>query len=110
MATCEFSLALHQMMGETDRSHTKDIKFEDWYPQGCEVANRKYATDRSLKSSKAQKGQGRSGAAIVSLACAARSEMQSGDQGCEDFNERSTQFLVSRFLLPEPGCGAHAKH
>jgi hypothetical protein len=78
------------MMDETDRSHRKDTKFEDWHPQGVMVANRKDATDRSLTSSKAQEGQGRSGAAIVSLACAARSEMQSGDLGCEDFNERST--------------------
>src|SRR6266481_6149564 len=31
---CEFSLALHQMMAETDRSHTEDTKFEDWAQAG----------------------------------------------------------------------------
>ena len=46
----------------------------------------------------------------LSPACSAKSEMQSGDLDYEDFNERSTQLLVSGFLLPEPGCGAHAKH
>jgi hypothetical protein len=42
---------------------------------------------------RSQKGKGTSGAAIASLACSATSEMQTGDLGCEDFNERSTDFL-----------------
>src|SRR4029077_5909741 len=43
------TIDIAQMMEETDRSHIKDIKFEDWHPQGVRwVATNKYATDRSL--------------------------------------------------------------
>jgi NAD(P)-dependent dehydrogenase (short-subunit alcohol dehydrogenase family) len=32
------------------------------------------------------------------------------DLDYENLNERPAQFLASRFLLPKPDCGAHAKH
>ena len=38
------------------------------------------------------------------------SEMQTADLGCEDFNERSTEFLVRGSVFTLSGFGAHAKH
>src|SRR5262249_19176036 len=45
----------------------------------------------------------------LSPACSAKSEMQSADVGWEEF-DAPTHFVYCRFLVPEPGCGAHAKH
>ena len=74
------------------------------------VATRKDATDRSRVSSKVPRRERR----IRRCDRISRLLVQIGDAkrdpGYEDFNDRSTQFLVSRFLLWEPGCGAHAKH
>jgi len=84
LSVCEFSLALNQMMTETDRSHTEDTKFEDWHPQGCDGGlTETMRPTGPLCHRRSQEDKERSGAAIVSLACSARSEMQSGDLGCE---------------------------
>ena len=83
----EFSLALHLMTGETDRSHAGNTKL------GLAPAALRFVTNRTIcdrpvpyvieRPWKAKEDP----AAIVSLACSAKSGIQSGDLGCEEFNE-----------------------
>src|SRR5215831_3251779 len=72
--------------------------------------NIKYATARSLMSSKIRRRIKNFRRCSRIFACSATSEMQTGDLGCEDVNERSTEFLVRGCLFTLSGFGAHAKH
>src|SRR5215471_1733370 len=68
------------MMVETDRSHTEDTNLRIGHRRGAMVANGIIRPIRLFCHRKSREGKGNSGAEIVSLACSARSETQTGDR------------------------------